>query len=457
MRYLEFECCPSITSLFELTGSNAILLDDVPGRTAIITDNPDFVLTSKAGVTNHSDGSVFHDDPLDVLDNHLALYRHDEPTNSLPFAGGAVGYFSYDFGQSFEHIPNHIYEDVPTPDYCFGFYDSALHIDLRTGVCTAVSWSGNENALERWRGLASKASVDDGLCQIKVDCQSENIAECFTRTEYLQTIDRIKEYIAAGDVYQVNLAQRFHYELTCSPWQLYKSLRRVNPAPKSCYIPIGGLTLASASPETFLTYDPATRKITTKPIKGTRPRGKSSVEDAHLAEELFLSEKDRAENLMIVDMERNDLGRVSEYGSVRVPSLWNIEQHPNVFQMVSTVEAELAKEFEPIDLIRAAFPGGSITGAPKVRAMEIIEELEPCRRGIYTGSAGFIDYTGRIDLNIVIRSFIIYGSMAYFHAGGGIVADSDPQAEYQETLDKISGLCAALKLCEEKRWDGLLV
>ncbi|MHB9036128.1 MAG: aminodeoxychorismate synthase component I [Armatimonadota bacterium] len=436
-------------ALFERAGK--LLLEDVPGRTAIIAAEPDFVLTSKNGVTTRSDGAVFDGDPLDVLKDQLARFRQDVDRNTVPFAGGAMGYFSYDLGRSLERVPERAVEDVPTPDYCLGFYDSALHIDLNNEKCMAVSWSGNAEAIDYWRGIAMETQADAGLVDAGlVHCPGigDDLTSNFTRGDYIRAIERVKEYIAAGDVYQVNLTQRFQTELTGSPWELYKALRRINPAPKCCYIDLGGLVLASASPETFVTYDPVTRVAVTKPIKGTRPRGKSALEDAHLAQELAQSEKDRAENVMIVDMERNDLGRVAAFGSVRVPKLWEIEPHPNVFQMVSTVEAELAEGYGPVDLIRAAFPGGSITGAPKVRAMEIIEELEPHRRGIYTGSAGFIDFTGRVDLSIVIRSFIIDGSTAYFHAGGGIVIDSDPESEYQETLDKISGLRAALKQCE---------
>ncbi|MCX8053205.1 MAG: aminodeoxychorismate synthase component I, partial [Armatimonadetes bacterium] len=342
-------------------------------------------------------------------------------------------------------------EDVPTPDYCLGFYDSALTVDLPGGRCTAISWSGDERAIRFWRDLALKAArlrthrsrlpQSHGFAAKRTTRARSN----FTKPDYLRAIERIKDYIAAGDCYQVNLSQRFEADLGTSPWELYKTLRRINPAPHSCFIEIGELVLVSASPESFLSYNPVTRTVTTRPIKGTRPRGSTPEEDARLEFELAASEKDRAENLMIVDMERNDLGRVARYGSVRVPKLWEIEVHPNVFQMVSTVEAELAEDRDQVDLLRASFPGGSITGAPKVRAMEIIEELEPHRRGIYTGSAGFIDFSGRMELNIVIRSFVVHKERVYFHAGGGIVADSDPEMEYQETLDKVSGLMAALE------------
>jgi len=458
---MEFECAPSIAAVMESTRGlrGRFLLEDLGSGTAVIAAEPALTLTSKDGATILEQAGIRQElpgDPFEALRSVLARFA-GEPMPGVPFAGGAVGYFAYDLGRTIERVPALAVEDVPTPDFCLGFYDSALLVDLARRRCTAVSWSGDKRAIEFWRGVAEEAPESaPGRCfgisgspypASLISVKSRNIVGIksnFTKPDYLRAIERVKEYIAAGDVYQVNLSQRFEAELASSPWELYKALRRINPAPHSCFMEIGEPALVSASPEVFLSFDPASRIVTTRPIKGTRPRGSSPEEDARLAAELAASEKDRAENLMIVDMERNDLGRVARYGSVRVPALWEIEEHPNVFQMVSTVEAELADDRDPIDLLRAAFPGGSITGAPKVRAMEIIEELEPHRRGIYTGSAGFIDFQGRMELNIVIRSFVVHAGRVYFHAGGGIVADSDPEGEYQETLDKVSGLVAAL-------------
>lgn len=439
MHYLEFECSPCVVSLFESIGGEGtrFIYEDVSGGTALVGAHPMFVLSAKNGA-----------DPLGSLQKCLERFKDDTQQADIPFAGGAVGYFSYDLGRSIESVPVMAVEDVPTPDFYLGFYDSALYIDAPKRRCIAVSWSGDREAVRYWQRLAMAApEAASGRLVETVHCPGAlvDIRSNFSRNSYIRTVERVKEYIAAGDVYQVNLSQRFEAELQSSPWSLYKALRRINPAPKSCFMEGGELTLASASPEVYLTYDRVSRIVTTKPIKGTRPRGKTVEEDDRLAQELAESEKDRAESVMIVDMERNDLGRVAEFGSVRVPELWKIEKHPNVFQMVSTVEAKLAQEYGPVDLLRASFPGGSITGAPKVRAMEIIEELEPHRRGIYTGSAGFIDFRGYMDFSIVIRSFVTYQNRAFFHGGGGIVIDSDPRAEYQETLDKICGLRAALE------------
>lgn len=457
MRYLTFECLPSVDYILSELADRPgrFILEDVLGRTAIIGAAPNVVLTAKNDIVQVERQGAFteiHGDPLRILAECLVDFEQNCNAEQVPFAGGAVGYFSYDLGRSIEDIPSIAKADVPAPDYCLGFYDSALIVDLANRRCTAVSWSGDLEAIEDWRKLAMSAPrSEEAAGGSIVHCSDEpaEVMSNFTKAEYLAAIERIREYIAAGDVYQVNLSQRFEAKLPSTALELYKALRRINPAPESCYIEIGPIALVSASPELFLSYDPVTRRVVTKPIKGTRPRGHTPGEDALLAHELATSEKDRAENLMIVDMERNDLGRVAKYGTVRVPKLWDIEEHPNVFQMVSTVEAELASGYGPIDLLRASFPGGSITGAPKIRAMEIIEELEPHRRGLYTGSAGYIDFRGRVHLNIIIRSFAVHGSKVYFHAGGGIVIDSDPQAEYQETVYKIAGLRRALQECEK--------
>ncbi|MFH0767972.1 MAG: anthranilate synthase component I family protein, partial [Chloroflexota bacterium] len=245
-------------------------------------------------------------------------------------------------------------------------------------------------------------------------------------------------------IFEVNLSQRFETELTISPYELYRGLRRINPAPFACYLGFDEVKVVSASPERFL----RTRGdwVETRPIKGTRPRGATPEEDKALAKELLNSIKDRAENIMIVDLERNDLGRVCRYGTVRVTELTILETYPTVFHLTSTVEGRLREGKNCIDLLRATFPGGSITGAPKVRAIEIIDELEPTIRSIYTGSIGYLGFNGDIDLNIVIRTFLVKGNKAYFQVGGAVVYDSKTEDEYQETLDKAKALIASLNI-----------
>ncbi len=261
---------------------------------------------------------------------------------------------------------------------------------------------------------------------------------------YIEAVKKARDYIIAGDIYQVNFTQRFETDLTVHPYLLHQRLRQINPAPFASYLNFDEVTIVSASPERFLRVDGD--QVETRPIKGTNPRGKDATEDAKLAHELTQSIKDRAENVMIVDLERNDLGRVCQYGTIKVTELAVLETFPTVFHLTSTVIGRLRPNISRIDLLKATFPGGSITGAPKVRSMEIIDELEPTRRNAYTGAIGYLSFGSNMDLNIVIRTFLIKNRRAYFQAGGGIVYDSNPEAEYQESLDKAKALIQALRL-----------
>jgi para-aminobenzoate synthetase component 1 len=277
-----------------------------------------------------------------------------------------------------------------------------------------------------------------------VRCSEElgEVTDTVSREEYEAAVGRVLDYIGAGDCYQVNLSHRFSTVLHEEPWSLYERLRAVSPAPFAAYLDCGDHQVLSSSPELFLTI--AGREIVTQPIKGTRPRGATREADEAAAAELLSSAKDRAELLMIVDLERNDLGRVCEYGSVHVPELYHLESFANVHHLVATVHGRLRPEVTPLQAMRAAFPGGSITGAPKIRAMEIIEELEPVHRGIYTGAIGWVDGRGNGEWNIAIRTMVAKDGRVHFHAGGGVVADSEPAAEYEETLAKASGMLRAL-------------
>ncbi len=331
-------------------------------------------------------------------------------------AGAAIGYLAYDLKRHVETLPEAAAADLALPDCFLCFYDRIERFDAppAAAACPAP------------RIAAPPA------------------ASTFTPEAYRRAVARVREHIFAGDVYQVNLSQRFALPLAGTPFDAYMRLRRVNPAPFAAYLNFPELQVLSASPERFLHLDPATRRIETRPIKGTRPRGATPAQDAAMRAELLASAKDRAENVMIVDLERNDLGRVADIGSVRVTELAALQELPSVFHLVSTVEARLRDDRDAIDLLLAAFPGGSITGAPKIRAMQIIDELEPVARGVYTGAIGCFGYDGSLDLNIAIRTAVHAGGTAYVQAGGGIVADSDPEAEYQETLDKARVLLAAL-------------
>ncbi len=266
----------------------------------------------------------------------------------------------------------------------------------------------------------------------------------FSHEGYLGAVAKAREYIGAGDIFQVNLSQRFEVDIKIPPYELYRRLRQINPAPFASYLNFDRVCIAGASPERYLKLQGD--MVETRPIKGTKPRGRTPEEDRALAADLLASKKDRAENIMIVDLERNDLGRVCRYGTVKVTELAILETYPTVYHLTSTVVGRLREGMNRIDLLKASFPGGSITGAPKVRAMEIIDELEPTRRSVYTGSTGYLGFSGEMDLNIVIRTFIIKDGRAYFQVGGAVVYDSEPEAEYIETLDKGKALIQALGL-----------
>jgi len=301
-------------------------------------------------------------------------------------------------------------------------------------------------ARERLAELRSRVALSPPPRTIEENTHGEGsvIKANFSHEGYLEAVATGREYICAGDIFQVNLSQRFETDLSMAPYELYKRLREINPAPFANYFNFDGVTVVGASPERFLKV--RGDWVETRPIKGTKPRGESPEEDRALARSLLKSAKDRAENVMIVDLERNDIGRVCRYGTVRVTELAILETYPTVFHLTSTVVGQLCEGKNRIDLLKATFPGGSITGAPKVRAMEIIDELEPTRRSVYTGSLGYLSFCGDMDLDIVIRTILVKEGRAYFQVGGAIVYDSEPEAEYIETLDKGKAMMQALKL-----------
>ena len=393
--------------------------------------------------------------PMEELSNLLARFAMPADSGLLPFNGGAAGYFSYDLGRTFEKIPSRAVDDLGTPDICLGFYDTVVAVDVRTGGATVISTGLPQRGLAGLERARKRMAYVCGLLQgepptrknparKRLAVETPGLVSNFTPEAYMSMVKRGVEYIYDGDIFQVNLTQRFCAPQTVDTWELYTRLRKINPAPFAAYMPWKEIGIISASPERFLRV--AGGKVETRPIKGTRPRGRTPEEDEGLRRELLASEKDRAELMMIVDLERNDLGRVCRIGSVNVPELCRLEEYATVFHLVSTVEGRLRPDKDVTHLLAASFPGGSITGAPKIRAMEIIEELEPVRRGVYTGSIGYIGFDGRMDLNIVIRTILAAGGNFYFQVGGGITADSDPQKEYVESLDKARALVRALGL-----------
>ena len=393
--------------------------------------------------------------PMVELKNLLVCFSMPGEEGLFPFNGGAAGYFSYDLGRMFEKIPSLSADDLGTPDICLGFYDTIVAVDVRTGETTVISTgmpergpAARERAKRRMEfmvgQLQGKPLPRKDIKLLQEEGTPAGLVSNFSPGAYRKVVRRGVEYIYAGDIFQVNLSQRFCTPKTVDSWELFKRLQRVNPAPFAAFIPWDGLEIISASPERFLKVND--RRVETRPIKGTRPRGRTDREDKRLRRELLDSAKDRAELMMIVDLERNDLGRVCEIGSINVPELYRLEEYATVFHLVSTVEGRLRPDKGITDLLIASFPGGSITGAPKIRAMEIIEELEPVHRGVYTGSIGYIGFDRRTDLNIAIRTILAAGGNYYFQVGGGITADSDPHKEYVETLDKARALVRALGL-----------
>lgn len=396
------------------------------------------------------------ENPIQAIREFLPSAVNPAFEERLPFTGGTVGYFSYELGRLFEPRAATRSIETPFPYAALAVYDTALLIDengnaliVQSDITGDICGMRNrkKSLIEAVRDAAPSVSAStDGIISetaarkldwARVQCN-------VTFQEYISKVDAVKEYIAAGDVYQVNLSRRLQTESGVSSETLFASLQKSNPAPFSCFLPYPEFSIISGSPELFLAYNTEKNVIETRPIKGTLPRGENTEADEHLAQKLLQSEKDRAENVMIVDMLRNDLGRISEYGSVTVPKLFDIERHPSVFQMVSTIEANVRGGVDAADILQATFPGGSITGAPKIRAMQIIEELEPDIRGPYTGCAGFFDVRGDIMLNILIRTIVLKDGTASFHAGGGIVADSVPELEFRETEYKAAGLLKAI-------------
>ncbi|MFH0286953.1 aminodeoxychorismate synthase component I [Vibrio owensii] len=412
-----------IDSRFDVLVANPIAtLETVAGDTQIKTDTQEF---------------VSQDDPfslLDELQQQLLPNLELGAEWDLPFVGGALGYFSYDLGRRVESMPELATKDLQTPDMAVGLYEWALVVDHKLEKACLVG-QNIEQALQ-WLNSQSPADVED--FKLIGDWQSN-----MTQASYASRFDRVQEYLLSGDCYQINLAQRFNASYQGSEWQAYTKLEAGNQAPFSAFIRMPNSAIISVSPERFLELKD--NVIETKPIKGTRPRSQNTELDQANAHDLQTAEKDQAENLMIVDLLRNDIGRVASPGSVHVPKLFDIESFPAVHHLVSTIRADLDIQYSAADLLRACFPGGSITGAPKVRAMQIIEELEPHRRSAYCGSIGYISRHGRMDTSITIRTLVAEDNKLYAWAGGGVVADSDCAAEYQETLDKLSKILPALK------------
>ncbi len=471
---VEVQNAPSAPDAFETFKDKhlAVFLDsgmdpDRLGRYSIIACDPFLVLKSRGSeITLHDDQGVrvVHGNPFDVLVQVLDRYRMEQPHPELPFVGGAIGYLSYDLGRFVESLPSLATDDLGLPECCLGFYDTVVVFDNLEHRAWVASTGFPETG--RQRGSRARRRLDEvkailATARTGTDVRAEmcedsgepvGLRSNFTHDEYVEAVERVRQYIIAGDIFQANLSQRFQADMPLAPYELYRRLRRINPAPFAAFLDFDEVAVVSASPERFLRV--RGDRVETRPIKGTRPRGKDPHADRALAAELMASVKDRAEHIMIVDLERNDIGRVCRFGTVRVSELLALERYATVYHLTSSVEGRLRPDKDIVDLLKGTFPGGSITGAPKVRAMEIIEELEPTRRSVYTGSIGYIGFDRGLDLSIVIRTILVKDRSAYFQVGGAVVYDSDPESEYIETLDKAKALMHALSMVPEMAAGG---
>mgnify|MGYP001580871942 FL=1 len=421
------------------------------GRYDIAMAAPLAVITHKDGVTQVlQDGMTrtTESDAFDLVGELQQQLLQDLSAGDLdpaiPFTGGAAGLFGYDLGRSIEAMPSQANADIAVEDMCVGIYPWAVITDHELRTSYLVSQLDDPQTQTLVQTLTHPSSVMANTFALKGDFSSNMSAQ-----EYADKFYRVIDYIHAGDCYQVCLAQRFSATYTGNPWFAYQQLRKASPTPFSAYMETSEGALLSLSPERFLQVHKG--RVETKPIKGTRPRGDTPTLDKALYEELRSSPKDRSENLMIVDLLRNDLSKHCLPFSVKVPDLFTIESYSNVHHLVTTVTGELATNEQILPLLKGAFPGGSITGAPKLRAMEIIEELEPHRRNAYTGSIGYLSSNGRMDTNICIRTLVTDskgdgGGQIYCWAGGGLVADSDCESEYQETFAKVNNLLDGLRV-----------
>ncbi|MBS4205943.1 aminodeoxychorismate synthase component I [Lederbergia citrea] len=387
--------------------------------------------------------------PLAVMEKWMSQFSFP-PQHGLPdFQGGAIGYISYDYGQCIEKLPDIADDDLKLPLLHFLVFDEWAVFDHEE-ECLWVMVLNRGPAQERLE-TAKNAWLSDPVeldSTTVSDEKNNELQVSFTEDEFIIAVQKVQAYIADGDVFQVNLTVRQSRELAIPPIEIYKELRDLNPSPYMGYIHTPEFQIVSGSPELLIKKED--NIVSTRPIAGTRPRGKDHEEDMRLANELIENEKEQAEHIMLVDLERNDLGRVCEYGSVKVDELMTVEKYSHVMHIVSHVSGKLAEEKSSYDLIEAVFPGGTITGAPKVRTMEIIEELEPVKRGVYTGSIGWIGFNEDVHLNIVIRTMLVKAGICHVQAGAGIVIDSDPKAEYEESLKKAAALWKAKEVAENR-------
>ncbi|AEA13757.1 MULTISPECIES: aminodeoxychorismate synthase component I [Bacillus] len=423
------------------------------GRYNIVGLNPVSVIQGKGEKLHISESgkeTIKRGNPLDLMQEYMEKWKTDYNPEYPPFQGGAIGYFSYDCIRYIEKLPSLAEDDLNIPDIYFLLFDDVFVYDQKEKLLWIITHYVDKHAeaeerLNEWKDLWV-AEVPEVTMPFERP-KKKNEAVAFTETGFMKAVECIQEYIGAGDVFQVNLSTRQERTLQTHPLEIYTSLREINPSPYMGYLELGDFQIVSGSPELLIKKQGT--EVSTRPIAGTRSRGADEQEDEELARELIENEKERAEHVMLVDLERNDLGRVCKYGTVEVDEFMVIEKYSHVMHIVSNVRGEVEEDKDAFDLVKAVFPGGTITGAPKIRTMEIIEELEPVRRGIYTGSIGWIGYSGDTELNIVIRTLLAKDGKAHVQAGAGIVIDSNPENEYKESLKKAIALWRAKERSEE--------
>ncbi|WP_332651673.1 anthranilate synthase component I family protein [Lysinibacillus sp. 54212] len=428
-------------------GGQACMATWNPFATAYATDNG-------LAIQWHDGREEFREgEPLDLVEQLVAQYGFHRQSDLPFFQGGAIGFITYDYARKIEVLPIDTIDDLHIPDIYFYLFDAWAVLDVHSNQVTLMKLASSEVDLQEWKEAwleAARDGIEKRLFHaeqaIEVKPDQNELLISFSGSAFEDAVRKIQEYIAQGDVFQVNLSVRQAKKLNAAPMTMYEAVRSFNPSPYMAYIESPEFAVVSGSPELLVKRDGT--ELSTRPIAGTRPRGKSEQEDLALANELIHHEKERAEHVMLVDLERNDLGKVSAYGTVEVDEFMVIERYSHVMHIVSNVRGEVAPGKTNADIIRAMFPGGTITGAPKIRTMEIIEELEPVRRGLYTGSIGWIGYTGDMELNIVIRTAFIQDSMAYIQAGAGIVIDSIPENEFIESLNKAKAMWQAKAMAE---------
>lgn len=453
-----FEALKNEKNCFFLDSSlNPFIPNYSLGRYSFLGIDPFYILETK------------NRNPFKELKGLLSRYKIPSfKRGGPPFLGGAVGYLAYDLGFILEKkIKPGFKPALSVPDCVFGFYSAIIIIDHfkqlfyifsagfpeKTYHLEKLACKSNikkiEKLLLRVNSYKRKKNTDKPAAGFSRN-KSIELKSSFTKKDYILAVKKAKEYIKKGDIYQVNLSQAFQARTDLSGFEIYRRLRKISPAYFNGYLDCGSFQILSSSPEGFLRL--RNSAVVTRPMKGTRPRSKDKAADARLKKELFRSVKDRAELMMIVDLERNDLGKVCDYNSIKVDALRELEEYNTVFQATATISGRLNRGKDRVDLLRACFPGGSITGCPKIRAMEIIEELEPSRRSVYTGALGYLSFSGDMDFNILIRTILKKADRLYFSSGGGIVADSHPEAEYQETLVKAEAMIKAINPYASFSW-----